>query len=261
MADVDGSLYLFCREIKTKATVAVSGEAADEIFGGYPWFHREESLNAGTFPWSLNVGNRTGILQPDFAEWIAPETYIADRYLQALDEVPHLQGETPQERRMREISYLNITRFMPTLLDRKDRMSMAVGLEVRVPFCDHRLVEYVWNIPWEIKTAGDREKGILRRALKGILPEDVLTRKKSPYPKTHNPSYLQAVRTWALDLLDDSGSPLHAFINANKIRSLAESAENASSFPWFGQLMSGPQLFAYLGQVDHWLRTYKISVK
>lgn len=261
MADVDGSLYLFCREIKKEATVAISGEAADEIFGGYPWFHNEEALAANTFPWSLKLNNRTSLLAPDLVDWIKPVEYVSNRYQQALSEVPRLAGETGQQNRMREMSYLNITRFMPTLLDRKDRMSMASGLEVRVPFCDHRLVEYVWNIPWEIKTAGDREKGILRKALKGVLPDDVLTRKKSPYPKTHNPNYLAAVRKWVLEILDDPSSPLLPFIDVKKIRALASSETNDFDLPWFGQLMTGPQLFAYLAQVDTWLRAYKISIR
>ena len=261
MADVDGSLYLFCREIKKEATVAISGEAADEIFGGYPWFHNEEALAANTFPWSLKQNNRVELLAPDLVDWIKPAEYVSNRYQQALSEVPRLAGETQQQNRMREMSYLNITRFMPTLLDRKDRMSMAVGLEVRVPFCDHRLVEYVWNIPWEIKTSGDREKGILRKALKGVLPEDVLTRKKSPYPKTHNPNYLAAVRKWVLEILDDPSSPLLPFIDVKKIRALASSETNDFDLPWFGQLMTGPQLFAYLAQVDTWLRSYKISIR
>ncbi|MDQ1912355.1 asparagine synthase (glutamine-hydrolyzing) [Paenibacillus sp. GD4] len=260
MADVDGSLYLFCREIKKDATVAISGEAADEIFGGYPWFHREESLNADTFPWALNTKDRVALLSPELVEWVRPEQYVQDRYRSALSEVPRLAGENAQQNRMREMSYLNITRFMPTLLDRKDRMSMAVGLEVRVPFCDHRLVEYVWNVPWEVKTSGDREKGILRKALKGVLPEDVLTRKKSPYPKTHNPNYLAAVRSWVLEILDDPSSPLLQFIDVAKIRALAEDASRFT-LPWFGQLMTGPQLFAYLAQVDTWLRKYNVSIR
>ncbi|MBP1995910.1 asparagine synthase (glutamine-hydrolyzing) [Paenibacillus eucommiae] len=261
MADVDGSLYLFCKEIKKDATVAISGEAADEIFGGYPWFHREDALKANTFPWSLSLPSRVDLLSPELVDWIKPASYVSDRYQQALAEVPRLAGENEQQNRMREMSYLNITRFMPTLLDRKDRMSMAVGLEVRVPFCDHRLVEYVWNIPWEIKTSGDREKGILRKALSGILPEDVRTRKKSPYPKTHNPNYLTAVRKWVLEILDDRTSPLLSFIDVDKIRALASTDSSSFNFPWFGQLMTGPQLFAYLAQVDTWLRTYRVSIR
>ncbi|MFF2480585.1 asparagine synthase (glutamine-hydrolyzing) [Paenibacillus sp. NPDC058071] len=261
MADVDASLLLFCREIKKGATVAISGEAADEIFGGYPWFHREEALNADIFPWSLASAMRAELLNPEVADWIKPLDYIGDRYAAAIAEVPHLDGESPQVRKMRQMSYLNITRFMPTLLDRKDRMSMAAGLEVRVPFCDHRLVQYVWNIPWEIKAAGDREKGILRKALKGVLPDDVLTRKKSPYPKTHNPNYLAAVKGLVLDVLNDPSSPILPLINATKVRELAESDSAKSNIPWFGQLMSGPQLFAYLYQVNVWLKEYGVSVK
>ncbi len=261
MADIDGSLYLFCKEIKKGATVALSGEAADEVFGGYPWFHREESLNADTFPWALSTPDRIALLSNEFVEWTDPEQYVKDRYQQALQEVPTLKGEEGMKARIREMSYLNITRFMPTLLDRKDRMSMTVGLEVRVPFCDHRLIEYVFNIPWEIKTSGDREKGILRKALKGLLPEEVLTRKKSPYPKTHNPLYTQAVKTQVLNILNDPSSPLLPFINTKQIRELAESDRNEFNLPWFGQLMTGPQMFAYLIQVNYWLKEYKVSIK
>lgn len=260
MADVDGSLYLFCREIKKDITVAISGEAADEVFGGYPWFHRKESLEANTFPWSLKLKERVNLLSGDFVSQVKPEEYVARRYQEAISEVPYLEGEDAQQRTMREMSYLNITRFMPTLLDRKDRMSMRVGLEVRVPFCDHRLIDYVFNIPWEIKASGDREKGILRKALAGVLPEDVVKRKKSPYPKTHNPNYLEAVRTRVLEILDDPSSPLLPFIDVQKIRTLAASADTTFNLPWFGQLMTGPQLFAYLYQVDYWLRKYKIRI-
>lgn len=260
MTDIDGSLLLFCKEIKQGATVALSGEAADEVFGGYPWFHREEALNAGTFPWALATPLRSSLLKPEVANSLRAEQYVADRYSDAVREVPVLPGEDAQAAKMRVMSYLNITRFMPTLLDRKDRMSMGVGLEVRVPYTDHRLVQYVFNIPWSIKTYGGREKGLLRKALEGVLPEDVLYRKKSPYPKTHNPNYLNTVRRLALERLDDPSSPLHQFVNVERIRSIAASEEASSNFPWFGQLMSGPQLFAYLLQMDTWLREYHIRV-
>ncbi|MBP2000442.1 asparagine synthase (glutamine-hydrolyzing) [Paenibacillus shirakamiensis] len=261
MVDVDSSLYLFSREIKKNATVALSGEAADEIFGGYPWFHRDELLNSGTFPWSVATALRTELLSDEVRQWIKPQQYIEDRYSQAVQEVPKLSGEKGKQAQMRVMSYLNITRFMPTLLDRKDRMSMAAGLEVRVPFCDHRLVQYVWNVPWEIKMTGDREKGILRKALEGVLPEDVLYRKKSPYPKTHNPAYLNVVRQQVLDILNDNNSPILPLINKNKILEIAASEEASSNLPWFGQLMSGPQLFAWITQVNHWLKAYNVVIR
>lgn len=260
MADIDSSLYLFCKKIKEDFTVAVSGEAADEIFGGYPWFHREDALQATTFPWSLSVKDRERILAKDIVDWIKPEQYCKERYEEALAEVPYLTGEEGYERRIREISYLNITRFMPTLLDRKDRMSMAVGLEVRVPYCDHRLVEYVWNIPWSMKMAGGREKGILRKALRNVLPNDVLERKKSPYPKTYNPTYTKAVKERLREVLHDHTSPLRALLNVDEVMKMINANETTTHIPWFGQLMSGLQLFAYLLQVDLWLRHYRVAI-
>jgi asparagine synthase (glutamine-hydrolysing) len=260
MADVDSSLLLFCQAIKKEATVALSGECADEVFGGYPWFHNQEAINATTFPWSRSLKDRMSIFSPELLELMKPEEYMSDRYQETLAKTPVLPGEEPLEARLREICYLNITWFMTTLLDRKDRMSMATGLEVRVPFCDHRLVEYVWNIPWAIKNHGNREKGLLRKALTGILPGDVLERRKSPYPKTHNPAYTAAVRSKLLQILDDANSPLLPLININAIRKLAQQEGDAFDRPWFGQLMTGPQLFAYLIQVNSWLKEYKISI-
>jgi asparagine synthase (glutamine-hydrolysing) len=260
MTDVDSSLLLFCQEIKKEATVALSGECADEVFGGYPWFHREEMLSANTFPWSRFLHERVRFFSPELKEHIHPEEYVAERYHQALAEVPRLKGEDGNEARMREMFYLNLTRWMPTLLDRKDRMSMAVGLEIRVPFCDHRLVEYMWNVPWEFKSCDNQAKGILRRALKGILPDDVLTRKKSPYPKTHNPAFLAACKEWALQILEDPASPLLPLIDAEAVRTFAKECDRETNIPWFGQLMNAPQLFAYLGQIDTWLREYHVTI-
>lgn len=260
MADVDSSLYLFCREIKKEATVALSGECADEVFGGYPWFHRKEDLRADTFPWSQSLRNRALLLSPYLRQRVNLEDYVADRYRETLVEVPLLPGEDPQEARRREMLYLNMVWFMQTLLDRKDRMSMATGLEVRVPFCDHRLVEYVWNIPWSMKTCDGMAKGILRRALIGILPPDVLQRRKSPYPKTHNPAYLDVVSNLLLDILNEPSSPLLQLINVDYIQSMLDCGEDSFNRPWFGQLMTGPQLFAYLVQVNTWLKEYKVAI-
>lgn len=261
MADIDSSLLLFCGEVKKEATVALSGESADEVFGGYPWFHSEEALSGNTFPWVRMIRERASLLSLELVEQIRPEEYVSRRYREALEEVPGLPGEDEAEARVRRLFYLNITRFMPTLLDRKDRMSMAVGLEVRVPFCDHRLVEYVWNIPWWMKNYQGQEKGILRRALSGVLPHEVLSRRKSPYPKTHHPAYLEATRRWLLDILNQPESPILPLINVEAVRRLAGSDTRAMSMPWFGQLMNLPQLFAYLAQVDTWLRVYRISIR
>ncbi|MBE3581334.1 MAG: asparagine synthase (glutamine-hydrolyzing) [Thermoanaerobacteraceae bacterium] len=259
MADIDASLYLFCREIKKGASVGLSGECADEVFGGYPWFRRQEALRARTFPWSLEIEKRVRLLSPELTQEIRPLEYVADRYAEALAEVPRLPAENPFEARIREIFYLTLTRWMPTLLDRNDRMSMAVGLELRVPFCDHRLVEYVWNVPWAVKYVDDKEKGLLRRALAGVLPDEVLARRKSPYPKTHNPAFLHAVGAWVRDIVHQPNSPLRPLINIPAVRALVES-RTEFDIPWFGQLMRRPQLLAYLAQIDFWLREYRVSL-
>ena len=260
MADIDASLYLFCREIKKQATVAISGESADEIFGGYPWFHRPEYVHSGTFPWIRMVRERMQMLSPDLVTRLRPIEYVASRYQEAISDVPRLTGEDPSEALMRQMTHLNMWHFMQILLDRKDRMSMAVGLEVRVPFCDHRLAEYVWNIPWTFKAEGGTAKGILRRALRGVLPDDVLGRRKSPYPKTHNPSYLKAACRQVASILDDPGSPLLPFVNTAALRRVVQTSAEDFDASWFSQLMRGPQLLAYFIQVDTWLRDYHVSV-
>jgi asparagine synthase (glutamine-hydrolysing) len=258
MTDIDSSLLLFSRWIKERATVGLSGECADEVFGGYPWFYKP--LEDQTFPWSRRLDERLKLFSPELLDRIKPREYVARRYEEALDEVPRYAGDTPEEAQKRALFYLNLTRWMPTLLDRKDRMSMYAGVELRVPFCDHRLVEYTWNVPWSMKYYNDREKGLLRQALTGLLPETVLWRKKSPYPKTHNPNYIDALRTLTLRMLDDSSPPLLPFINTAAVRTLANTMTRETDIPWFGQLMNAPQLLAYLIQVNYWLRAYGVDV-
>jgi asparagine synthase (glutamine-hydrolysing) len=258
MADVDSSLLLFCREIKKEFTVAISGECADEIFGGYPWYHNKEILFENTFPWSRSLDLRQSILAPGLLK--DGEEYVKQRYSDTVNETDALPGEGELEIRMRQMFILNFYWFMQTLLDRKDRMSMYSGLEVRVPFCDHRLVEYAYNMPWNIKAQNGREKGIVREAMKGILPDEILQRKKSPYPKTHNPNYLKAVKASLQKILNDSGSLLVPLINKQRVQEIIDSDGRVLSTPWYGQLMTGPQLMAYLIQTDIWLRTYKIEI-
>ncbi|SEM84436.1 asparagine synthase (glutamine-hydrolyzing) [Lihuaxuella thermophila] len=261
MADIDASLLLFSREIKKDLTVVLSGECADEVFGGYPWFHREEMVNADTFPWARLVGERIPFISPEISSRIRLSDYVEARYQEALSEVPRLSEENATEARMREMFYLNLTRWMPTLLDRKDRMSMAFGLEVRVPFCDHHLVEYVWNIPWSMKKHGQREKGLLRYALKGILPEEIIERKKSPYPKTHHPGYLRTMQSKILQLTEDPHAPVFQLLDRKAVRRFAEQDLSGRHFPWFGQLMNVPALLAYWLQMNEWLIKYNISIR
>ncbi|MGH3168691.1 MAG: asparagine synthase (glutamine-hydrolyzing), partial [Trebonia sp.] len=192
MGDMWVSIYLLFREIRKQSTVALSGESADEVFGGYAWYHVPELLAAPTFPWAAG-GSWEPLLRPDVQRRVRLREYAADQYARALAEAPRLGGESPGDRRIREVLYLGLTRWLPILLDRKDRLSMANGLEVRVPFCDHRLVEYVWNVPWAMKETGGIEKGLLRTAAAGLLPADLLRRRKSIYPGAADPAYERAI--------------------------------------------------------------------
>jgi asparagine synthase (glutamine-hydrolysing) len=216
IGDMDTSLYLLFTEIRRHSTVALSGESADEVFGGYRWFHDPEAIAADTFPWMLGMSAGQELLDGELNR--RTEAYLADRYREALDRVPRLPGETGHERRMREICYLHLTGMVRFLLDRKDRMSMAVGLEVRVPFCDHRLVEYVFNTPWSHKTYDGREKSLLRGAVADILPESVVQRRKSPYPATQNPSYERAVRDRLSGILADPNAPVRPYLTESAAR-------------------------------------------
>lgn len=227
LGDMDTSLYLLFRAIREHSTVALSGESADEVFGGYRWFHEPVAVNSDTFPWLATPGVEqfngvVGILGDDLLRELDLPAYRARRYREALDEVPRLPGESGLERRMREIGYLNLTRFVQNLLDRKDRMSMAVGLEVRVPFCDHRLVEYVFNIPWSIKSFDGREKSVLRAAAADLLPTSVLERRKSPYPSTQDPAYGRALRKQVAGLLDHGEVAAAQLADLGKVRALLD---------------------------------------
>ncbi|MEV4144187.1 asparagine synthase (glutamine-hydrolyzing) [Amycolatopsis sp. NPDC049691] len=205
LGDMDTSLYLLFKAIRGQSTVALSGESADEVFGGYRWFHDEKAVNADTFPWlafrTSMMDERASLYTPELVKNLDVETYIADQYASAVSAVEHLDGESAREARMRTICNLHLTRFVRMLLDRKDRASMAVGLEVRVPFCDHRLVEYVYNTPWSLKTFDGREKSLLRHATKHVLPESVAQRVKSPYPSTQDPGYAAALQQQVKEVL------------------------------------------------------------
>ena len=260
MADVDSSLLWFCREIKKDFVVSLSGECADEIFGGYPWFHRLDDLNRSGFPWMRSIDERQGLLKDHWQERLNLKEYSLSKYQQMVSETPILDGESKQDAQRRELFYINMLSFMTTLLDRKDRMSMGASLEVRVPFADHRLVEYVWNVPWEMKMVGNREKGILRKALEGLLPEEVLYRKKSPYPKTHNPAYRKIVKGMLESSLQDRSSVLYEFFDKEKLQQIVQTEGASFKEPWFGQLMTGPQLLAHLVQIHHWFKDYQINI-
>ncbi len=254
MADVDFSLLAFCQEIRKGVKVALSGECADEIFGGYPWYRDPDVRAVEGFPWAQNTAQRADLLLSDLSS--GAEEFVMDAYRKTCGESDILPENPPLERRMKEMVNLNFRWFMQTLLDRKDRMSMYCSLEVRVPFCDYRIAEYLYTVPWMYKDLGGQEKGLLRRAAEDLLPEAVRRRKKSPYPKTHDPRYEFLMQNRLEEILADRNAPLFALVDREGIQGALEGAE---TWPWYGQLMRRAQIMAWLVQMDFWLRHYQVE--
>ncbi len=257
MADVDSSLLVFCGEIKKQVTVALSGECADEIFGGYPWYRDENIRSRYGFPWAQSTKYREEFLHHDLKAHLSGTDYVNKRYDKTVKNTQKSASLSPTESRMREMMQLNCSWFMQTLLDRKDRMSMYNGLEVRVPFCDYRIAEYLYTVPWSVKDFGGREKGLLRKAMEGYLPESILWRKKSPYPKSHNPAYFTAVKNILRDILSNKSSPLFNICDYNAVQKLLFEER---SEPWYGQLMTSPQTVAYMIMLNYWLEKFKVKI-
>lgn len=259
MADIDSSLQYFCEKVSHTHKVVLTGECADEVFGGYPWFHREEMLSSGTFPWTPSLEPRKALLSPSLVEELHMEEYVEEVYHRSVSEINVLPGENETETNRRRVGYLNIRFFMQTLLNRMDRTSMYSGLEARVPFADRTLVDYVFNIPWEMKAKDGLVKNILRQASKGLLPDEILFRRKSPYPKTYNP-YYETLLAGRLRETLSGGSPLTELLNMTTLNQFLDNPKDYGK-PWYGQLMAGPQMIAYLLQIDYFLKKYKVKIE
>lgn len=259
MGDVESSLLYFCSQVVGFDKVTLTGECADEIFGGYPWFHKEEALKTQAFPWSMNMEPRKILLKDEVLDELRMEEYVTAAYEKSVAETPYLHEESGKEKRRREISYLNLRWFMVTLLDRMDRTSMYSGLEARVPFADHRIVEYIWNVPWDMKCPDGVVKGLLRAAGEEYLPKDILYRRKSPYPKTYNPRYEKLLGERLLAVVADKDAPVNRLIDSKKVEQFLSSPSDYGK-PWYGQLMAGPQMLAYILQVNYWLEKYKVNI-
>ncbi len=259
MADVESSMLYFCSKVVPHNKVTLTGECADEIFGGYPWFHSKSAFETDAFPWSSDMAPRQTLLDDALIHDLHMQEYAHAAYEKTINETPLLPEDTPEEKRRREIAYLNLRWFMTTLLDRMDRTSMYNGLEARVPFADHRIVEYIFNVPWQMKCPDGIVKGLLRHAGAEYLPEDVLWRKKSPYPKTYDPFYEKLLGNQLKETLATPSSPIRALLDSRKVRAFLDSPSDYGA-PWYGQLMAGPQMLAYMLQVNYWLKTYHIRI-
>ncbi|MCC8098372.1 MAG: asparagine synthase (glutamine-hydrolyzing) [Eubacterium sp.] len=256
MADVDSSMLYFCRLVKKHNKVALTGECADEIFGGYPWFFRSELYEADTFPWSVNLHIRESLIRPELLKKLDIREYVRQKYNESMAKIPHLISDSRETLLMRKTNYLSIKWFMATLLDRMDRTSMYSGLEARVPFADYRLAEYVYNVPWKIKAKGGEAKYLLRKACEDLLPEEIIRRRKSPYPKTYNPKYENLLKERLRAVLN-SDSPVLEIYDKQAVLEFMNKPSDYGA-PWFGQLMCGPQMLAYILQINYWLLKYSL---
>lgn len=259
MGDIDTSLLKFCEKMKVFADVGMGGECADEVFGGYPWFHRNALMESDFFPWIRSVRERREFINEEIRNSVDGVKLAREIYYDEVKKAPVLMSDSEHERRIREIGYLTYRWFLPVLLERQDKMAGKSNFRIRAPFCNFKLMKYVYNIPWDYKARDEMEKGLLRTAFREFLPSEVVTRKKSPYPKTFNPSYRELVSRELSHIIENPTSPLLDVIDVNRVRSLIFENESESR-PWFGQLMRGPQVMAFFIQMNDWLKEFKVSI-
>ena len=259
MGDIDTSLMLFCKEMGRHAKVGLGGECADEVFGGYPWFHKDELKSSNFFPWIRSLEERAEYISKEIKEAFDVVGFAREVYEDELRKVPKLYSESDSERKIREVGYLTYKWFLPVLLERQDKMVRISDFKIRAPFCNFKLMKYVYNIPWAYKIYGGMEKGLLRYAFKDILPDEITYRKKSPYPKTYNPFYTELIADKFKEIINNVDSPVLDILDRDSVLRLLENGNEAVR-PWFGQLMKGPQVMAFFIQLNEWLKKYKVVI-
>lgn len=259
MADVDASLLWLCKQVSKSERIILSGECSDEIFGGYPWFYREEFKGLTTFPWLRSSADRISLLH-DQLKHLPYQEYQQRQYHAIADNMQYLDSDTTQDQYARLQTQLCLHWFMQTLVTRQVCEGKHAGVTIRAPFANVKLLEYVYNIPWEMKFYQGQEKGILRQAYAHVLPEEVCFRKKNPFPKTHNPVYAILAANMLQERLNDSNSALHQLFDTEQLQQLIQTKGASFQLPWYGQLMSGPQLLAYLYQIDCWIQHFNVKL-
>lgn len=260
MADVDSALLWLCKQVKKDRSVIMSGECSDEVFGGYPWFYREELAHLDTFPWLRSTEERKKLFN-EALSGMDIDGYLKKQYKQTLQDITFLDSDSEDDKRARIHTILCLHWFMQTLVTRQVCMGNDADVVIRAPFADVRILDYVYNIPWEMKFLNQEEKGILRKAFENELPNEVAHRKKNPFPKTHNPKYCELMKEKLQCSYDDPNSVLHLLFDDEALKELIETGGDAFPLPWYGQLMSGPQLLAYLYQIDQWFKIVKPTLR
>ena len=258
MADVDSSYLYFCEKVGKQHKIVFTGECADEIFCGYPWYHSSEG-DPKTFPWSIDLAPRTALLRDDLITSLPIADCVHSAYQDTCSEIGLDGQNTPSDLLHRKTFYLTIRYFMQTLVNRGDRAAASNSMDARVPFAHQELTEYLFNTPFEMKAKNGERKHLLRAYATGLLPEEIRTRKKSPYPKTYDPGYELLINHELLTALSKPDCPLHAILDKNKAESFCRQTKDLGR-PWYGQLMAGPQLVAYCLQILYWIEAYHVDL-
>ncbi|WP_075680606.1 asparagine synthase (glutamine-hydrolyzing) [Roseburia sp. 831b] len=260
MADIDASLLYFCKLAAKDSRIVLTGECADELFCGYPWYHKKEMYEADTFPWSLDFSPRQLLLKDSFMGKLDGASYLEQTYQNACGELLFADDLSKEQRLHQKTFFLTVRWFMQTLLDRMDRAAAQTGLDARVPFADLRIAKYLFGLPYEFKTKDGEVKHLLRAAFASILPPSVCQRKKSPYPKTYDPGYEALLANRLKSVISNPNSPLLEFVEPKKVLAFCQNPKDYGK-PWYGQLMAGPQLMAYYLQINEWIEKYQVQLK
>lgn len=258
MADVDSSYLYFCEKVGKQHKIIFTGECADEIFCGYPWYHTDQE-DPKTFPWSIDLAPRQSLLRDDLISVLQMKDCVQNAYLNTCREIGLDGKNTPADMLHRKTFYLTIRYFMQTLVNRGDRAAAFHSMDARVPFAHQELTEYLFNVPYEMKAKDGERKHLLREYATGLLPEEIRTRKKSPYPKTYDPGYEALINQELLQALSKPDCPLLAIVDKEKAENFCRQVKDLGR-PWYGQLMAGPQLVAHYLQILYWIEAYKIKI-
>lgn len=255
MADIDASLLFFLKKLPRDCDIVFTGECSDELFAGYPWYHWSTLDSTVDFPWARDYNARLALLRDDVIRKLSPRDYCRAEYERACADVDIPAWNTPKELEHRKIMYLTMKYFMTTLIDRTNCCAKAAGVMAMVPFADSALAEYLFNVPYEMKAKEARVKNLLVECAKGILPEEIRLRKKSPFPKTYDPGYERLLVLRFEEMMEDKDNPILAYIDIPKVEAFLKQPKNLGA-PWYGQLMCGPQLLAYYLQINEWMKLY-----
>ncbi|HSR24097.1 MAG TPA: asparagine synthase-related protein, partial [Candidatus Eisenbacteria bacterium] len=224
--DYAGSLLRLYAETGRSSASILSGELADEQFR-----YEGQNMDADCFPWHVALGGVPpfSILRRDLEQRLGLDEFYRRQYAEALAESA-LVEDGDRGRMARRFTYLHLTRYSPVLLERQDRMSAAAGVDVRMPFGDHRLIEYVFNVPEDIRLFdGGRSKSVLRAAVADLLPREILERPSSQHPVPRGDAYDDVIAEEFRALAGQRSAPIMEIADPARMAWLTKDLDRGSS--------------------------------